>query len=105
MAIRDIHNGQPGEWRGGAWFPDPDTTMSKLDKRVFEEHTRSLCYETGEERIQRISEEFGRQCREYNLRRAQLLREEKERRAYFAIALIVGMFVTLLIIHLTWRWI
>jgi hypothetical protein len=32
MAIKDIYNGAPGEWRGGMWFPDPheESTTTEL---------------------------------------------------------------------------
>ena len=103
MAIRDVYKGQQGEWRGGMWFPDsqPQPSLSLADtwtSRVFEQHTRDV----GEERIERIRKEFGKQCEEYNLRRAQIIREEKERQAFYVIVFVVVVFLSLWTVRLLW---
>jgi len=102
MTVRDVYNGQSGEWREGMWFPDPkfnpQPSLTMQDSRVWEQHSRDI----GEERIERIREEFGRQCEEYNLRRAGEIHEENERRAVFVVGLIVALFVTLWVIRMIW---
>jgi hypothetical protein len=101
MVIRDVYKGQQGEWRGGMWIPDhPPLTFESTTvlSKVWEQHTRDI----GEERIERIRKEFGKQCEEYNLRRAQIIREEKERQAFYVVVLVVVVFLSLWTIRLLW---
>jgi hypothetical protein len=103
MAMRDVFSGQPGEWRGGMWFPDNENPPFKIEDaavmaRVWSEHSRGA----GQERIDRISMEFEKQCEEHYMRHQQRKLEEAERRAWVVVCLIIGFFVGLWVAHFVW---
>jgi hypothetical protein len=79
MAVRDVYNGQSGEWRGGMWFPDQPRAVIK---DVFEIHTRPIDDYHNSRSIDDLSREMKDVFRNQNEARAKMIREERSFNAY-----------------------